>query len=325
MVHFYDCSRGHVDRNTRCLFSRARRRENSSPRRNTKRLTAFFLGGILLLSSEWAHAFPTVKNLSPLKNPIVLVHGSTISGSNLTIGPFNLGAYFLGIPEFLSVNGTEVKVAQLPTDGSIAERAAVLKNFLETDMKGRMVNIVGHSLGGLDARYAVSVLKSMQIASITTIGTPHRGTPLADWALAQVENNGPWYWFFRLLGYDMKQRRFLQEITTYKMKTFNEQVPDSYEVRYFSVSTKVNRTNSWLSGFLWFPARWLEGQKHILSANGHDGMVPYDSQIWGKQLYSAGIDHLAQMNHHELRITDNREESLGVWYNIYENLQREGL
>jgi len=269
-------------------------------------------------------AFISVKDFPPLKHPIVLVHGSTANGSNLSIGPFNLGTYFEGLPQFLSSNGTVVKLAQLPTDASIAERASVLKNFLETELQGQMVNLVGHSIGGLDARYLASVLGSTQISSITTIGTPHRGTPLADWAWSQTEKRGVWYWIFRLLGFDMKQRRFLPELTTHKMRVFNEKVPDSPEVRYFSVATRSRFEDGMMSVFLWPTSRWLEGQGHPLSANGHDGMVPFDSQVWGISLSPKEIDHLAQLNHHEFRIANNKVEAMQLWYNVYENLLKQG-
>ncbi|MGZ3651398.1 MAG: lipase family alpha/beta hydrolase [Bdellovibrionota bacterium] len=261
-----------------------------------------------------------------LRHPIVLVHGATIHGSHLNVGPFDLGDYFAGIPAFLSASGTDVKVVELTTDGTIEERASVLKNFLETDMKGQMVNIIGHSLGGLDARFCASVLHATQIASITTIGTPHLGTPLADWAVSQIENNGLWYWFFRMVGYDMNSRRFLREITTEGMKYFNEKVPDSLDVRYYSFRTRARFSEGTMSPILWFPTQWLEGRKHYLNADGHDGLVPYDSQLWGKEIGSSTeLDHLAQMNHHELRFTGQEQESLRMYVSIYDNLQHEGL
>jgi triacylglycerol lipase len=219
-----------------------------------------------------------------------------------------------------------VRLAHLPTDASIAERAAVLKNILETDFRGQMVNIVGHSIGGLDARYLVSVLKTTQVSSITTVGTPHLGTPLADWAWRQADGKGGvWYWLFRLFGYDLKHRRFLQEITTSKMQVFNEKVPDSFDVRYFSVATRSGYKEGRMSYFLWLTSGWLERQKHHLSANGHDGMVPYDSQFWGKNIGTFPLDHLGQLNHHELTMASSRKESMQMWYRIYDNLSKEGL
>lgn len=272
-----------------------------------------------------AQAAPNWKAMEPLKHPIVLVHGSTASGANLTIGPFNLGPYWAGIAEEIGATGTEVKIVHLPTDASIGERAAVLKNFLETDMKGQMVNIVGHSLGGLDARYAATVLGSNQMASITTIGTPHLGSPLADWAAGQIDRRGLWYWFLRLIGYDMKHRRFLKEITTSAMKHFNDKVPNRSDVRYFSVRTKGSFRDGTMSYFLWLTSGWLEGQGHHMSANGHDGLVPFDSQAWGRELPVFNLDHLAQINHHEFKLTSSKQESIQLYFNIYQNLAAEGL
>lgn len=46
------------------------------------------------------------------------------------------------------------------------------------------VHLVGHSQGGLDARYVVGKLGyAAKVASVTTLGAPHEGTPLGDAAL----------------------------------------------------------------------------------------------------------------------------------------------
>ena len=46
---------------------------------------------------------------------------------------------------------------------------------------GRPVHLIGHSLGGLDSRFLISKLgMADRVLSLTTIGTPHHGTPLAD-------------------------------------------------------------------------------------------------------------------------------------------------
>jgi triacylglycerol lipase len=202
----------------------------------------------------------------------------------------------------------------------------VLKNFLETDMKGQMVNLICHSLGGLDARYMVSVIGSTQVASITTIGTPHQGTPLADWAVKQKNHRRPWYWFFRMLGYDMDQRRFLPELTTeYMRDTFNPKVLNSPDVRYFSVRTKASFEMGNMSYLLWFTARWLESENNPLAANGHDGLVPYDSEGWGRVIAEANLDHLAQINHHEWRYEDQSQQVFQIYSQIYGNLSKEGL
>lgn len=282
---------------------------------------------LLLLLPTLAQAYlpPAILD-KKLRFPIVLVHGATTKGSNLQIGFLNYGEYFRKLPAYLGSSGTPVYVVELTTDSSIGERAAVLKNFLETDLKGQMVNLICHSLGGLDARYAASVLGATQIASITTIGTPHQGSPLADWAVRQMQKNYPWYWIFRLLGYDMRQRRFLPELTTeYMANTFNPKVPNMNGIRYFSVQSRGSFATRSMSYLLWFTNNWLENERHPMALNGHDGLVPYDSQEWGTVIYNAQMDHLGQINHHEWRSEDQSPQSYQAYSTIYKTLAEQGL
>ena len=49
------------------------------------------------------------------------------------------------------------------------------------------VNIIAHSKGGLDSRYAISKLGMAPfVASLTTINTPHRGCEFADYLLDKI-------------------------------------------------------------------------------------------------------------------------------------------
>lgn len=272
-----------------------------------------------------SQAFAGLEGRAPLKNPIVLVHGATMGGAKLKVGPLDFGAYYKGVPEFLGVTKTPVKLVELTTDASIGERAAVLKNFLETEFPGKKVNLICHSLGGLDARYAASVLKSRQIASITTIGTPHFGSPLADWALRQMKEEGFWYKFFKWFGFDLKGRRFLPELAPdYLEKVFNPKVPDVPGIRYYSVLANASYEDGSMSWMLWFPARWLEGENHPLSRGGHDGLVPLTSQRWGEVLGETRLDHLGQINHHEWR-KDMTKDSELLYSMIYDRLLGAGL
>lgn len=54
----------------------------------------------------------------------------------------------------------------------------------------RGVHLIGHSMGGMDARYMASNLDSERvIKTITTLSTPHLGTPVADIALDLVDHD----------------------------------------------------------------------------------------------------------------------------------------
>ena len=68
--------------------------------------------------------------------------------------------------------------------GPVELRSGQLKLRVEealTQTGAPKVHIIAHSMGGLDARHMIVDLgMADKVASLTTIGTPHRGTILAD-------------------------------------------------------------------------------------------------------------------------------------------------
>lgn len=55
----------------------------------------------------------------------------------------------------------------------------------------RRFNLIGHSQGGLDARYvAAHLYPDERIASVLTIGTPHRGVPAVDVIAGTLSRSG---------------------------------------------------------------------------------------------------------------------------------------
>ena len=69
------------------------------------------------------------------------------------------------------------------------ERAEQMHAFLSERLpKGVGVNFVAHSMGGLDCRHLISTIKPTTYTplSLTTIGTPHRGSPFMDWCAANI-------------------------------------------------------------------------------------------------------------------------------------------
>lgn len=74
----------------------------------------------------------------------------------------------------------------VPITASIADRADALARAIvafDFPERGAAIHLVGHSMGGLDARYALyRNLHGLadRVASLSTIGTPHRGSPIAD-------------------------------------------------------------------------------------------------------------------------------------------------
>jgi triacylglycerol lipase len=168
--------------------------------------------------------------------PVVLVHG-IFGFDQLTLGPVGAADYFRLIPGALRAAGRVVpKPPKLNAAGSIAERAQDLKRYLEdetnADVFGRPVHLVAHSMGGLDARYMISKLGTAnRVLSLTTIGTPHHGSPIADLVLAAADPA------LNLIAESLGMNiRGIRDLTTDACRRFNVEVPDSPEVRYFSVA-----------------------------------------------------------------------------------------
>lgn len=109
--------------------------------------------------------------------PIVLVHG--LFGFDKLFGVYE---YWWGIPSALRAGGAQVIVLQVPAAQSTELRGESLLMQLQ-QLKARYgytrFNLVGHSHGGPTARYVAAVAPSL-VASVTTIGSPHQGSPTAD-------------------------------------------------------------------------------------------------------------------------------------------------
>jgi triacylglycerol lipase len=116
----------------------------------------------------------------PARYPIVLVHGFRAS-------PTMNG--FKNVAAALRADGHEVVEPTLPPHESSEIRARALATALEPVVaKSGKVNIVAHSMGGLDSRVLVSELGwGDRVASVTTIATPHRGSAIADAILGLMD------------------------------------------------------------------------------------------------------------------------------------------
>lgn len=127
------------------------------------------------------------------RHPIVLCHG--LYGFDVR-GPF-LGLeihYWAKTLDILRKRmGVDVLVHGVPPTGSIQERAESLHKFLTSDeagVRGKKLNFVAHSMGGLDVRHLLTHIRpkpeEYTPVSLTTISTPHRGSPFMDWCNANI-------------------------------------------------------------------------------------------------------------------------------------------
>jgi len=217
--------------------------------------------------------------------PVVLAHGM-FGFADIGIGSMKQ-CYFKGIPEHLQKLGVKVYRARVPPASSIAKRAAVLADAIR-DVEEKKVNIIAHSMGGLDARYAISKLHlAGRVASLTTIGTPHRGTPVAD---AGIQVLGETLGIRKILSSVGLGLDVFYNVTTDHMALFNRDVPDAPKVRYFSVTGEVGPEDNAVHSLLAASHEFLDGR-----AGPNDGLVPVESQKWGEVLYQIRAGHWAQI------------------------------
>jgi triacylglycerol lipase len=242
---------------------------------------------------------PALPPLAATRHPIVLVHGY-FGFIRLGAGPL-AGEYFRGVTGALERAGAVVYRPRLPMLAGVARRARALADFL-TAIDADRVNIIAHSMGGLDARYALAKLGiAGKVASLITIGTPHRGTPLAELTGAGlVRLLGR---MARRLGLDVAGAAWL---TANSAERFNGEVADAPGVFYASV---VCRTPPGAP-----IARFLERR-----SGPSDGLVPVSSQAYGEVIAEIEADHWAQIG------WSREYDAAGLYTRLIECLRERGL
>ena len=116
------------------------------------------------------------------KYPIILVHGLAFRDTKFTKA-------FGKIENKLSEAGYPVCTANIDAFGTVENNAQQLKDIILgilSDTNADKVNIIAHSKGGLDSKYMILHLDmSDKVSSLTTLCTPHKGSPVATkiWGL----------------------------------------------------------------------------------------------------------------------------------------------
>ncbi|KAI1336566.1 triacylglycerol lipase [Xylariaceae sp. FL0016] len=227
------------------------------------------------------------------KHPVVLAHG-LLGFSELNVAGGWLPAihYWWGIADALKANGIEVITASVPPSGSIEQRAEKLAKDIAQFAPGKQVNIIAHSMGGLDARYMVSHLQpeNVHVRSLVTIASPHQGSSFADYLFDEIGTDSlPTVYKF-VEGIGMDTGAFKQLTRKYMVEKFNPDTPDDPNVRYFSYGAKTD-----LPPFL---SPFRQSHRIITHVEGaNDGLVSVESSKWGKyQGTLVGVSHLDLIN-----------------------------
>ncbi|EMR11753.1 hypothetical protein PNEG_00185 [Pneumocystis murina B123] len=263
---------------------------------------------------KWRFLLPLQYPYHSPQYPIVLCHGlGFFEKTPSSLPKFQLH-YWGSIVESLKKLGCQVYVTKVPSTGTIAQRARELTKQLSSMVNGRRVNLVAHSMGGLDCRYLLSkrLYKDFYPVSLTTLSCPHRGSPFMDWCrdylglgrvFPRVSGTLKEEVFYNsckkyensssisstilssiMFSQTMDTPAYANLTTTYLKESFNPFILDSLEVKYYSFAA-VSSVPIWHP--LYFP-------NHIVSqAEGmdNDGLVSVKSATWGKLLGILECDH----------------------------------
>jgi triacylglycerol lipase len=244
----------------------------------------------------------------------VLAHG--LAGDRNSFDP--------KIIEALKAAGYSVVATEVPGVDSVANRAAALGPQIDAFVTTNQIDhlhVIAHSMGGLDARYLISTLGyASKVKSLTTLSTPHRGSPIADAALGLTDAlpEKAVEALADALGFDATDDQLqaaLTDLSEAQSTAFNTANPDSPNVKYFSYAgystilgaTNPNASSAELCGAAGpdpgsLPADLTVTGGFIASGQGaaqddealrpHDGVVPIESSKWTGFQGCIPTDHL---------------------------------
>ncbi|CAK9780778.1 unnamed protein product [Cutaneotrichosporon oleaginosum] len=227
---------------------------------------------------------------------IVLCHGlyGFSTATPIPLFPSLKLHYWASVLEVLRDRmGAKVVVVGVKGTGSIQERAEQMHKFLKNYLpRGVGVNFVAHSMGGLDCRHLISSIQPTEYKplSLTTIATPHHGSPFMDWCAANIgvgsqelkdhiAANLPFTMKTPLLSIPGKPSPkdtfgiFTSALTNYLLNIFdspayynlrtdylrdhfNPATPDDPNVKYYSVAGRIAKMS--VLHPLWFPKLVLD-------------------------------------------------------------------
>ena len=232
---------------------------------------------------------------APPLTPVVLAHG-LLGVGDVGVGPLRL-SYFHKIDRAVAARGHPVITPRVHPTGGIETRAAQLKQQIlrsldDLHRRGKLPAggkcvVIGHSMGGLDARFMLTHLgMADRVSALVTVATPHRGSPFADWTLRHFDARLGIARRAAFFGLDM---RAWADLTGDFCRRFNAITPDAPGVAYLSVG--AGRPTLRTSPFL------MVSQKIIEAAEGlNDGLVSVASARWGEYLGTWPADHLHTIN-----------------------------
>lgn len=245
------------------------------------------------------------------KYPIVLVHG-------IALKDWKFVKSFGEIDRILKIQGHTVYKAKIDGFGSIANNAYQLKEeiirILEIE-KVDKVNIIAHSKGGLDSKYMIKNLgMENNVASLTTLCTPHKGSPIASkllklpkWLIKVIA-----FWinfWYKLFG-DKNPNAYQACLDLKRINSINEEIinfSDKVYCQSYSTEMKKSRDDFIMGIPLMF-------SKHFEKDLSSDGVVPLDSTVFGEYRGNAFDESISHSEIVDFMVKKKKKDKIYMFY-----------
>lgn len=259
--------------------------------------------------------------------PILMVHG-------VFFRDFRYLNYWGRIPAALEANGATIFYGNHQSAASVADSGREIADRIQQILKETgcgKVNIIAHSKGGLDSRYAISKLgMAPYVASLTTINTPHRGCEFADYLLGKIPEKqqqtvaNAYNSALKKLG-DTNPDFIaaVTDLTASACENLNRELPDPQGVYIQSTGSCMKKPSGGR-----FPLN--TNNAFVKQFDGeNDGLVGYDSFKWGSNFIylkpqgRRGISHgdVIDLNRENIDTFDVRE----FYVELVSDLKRRGF
>lgn len=260
-----------------------------------------------------------------LKYPIMLVHGL---GFHDNLFFKNWGR----IPDALRKEGCRVFFGNQDGNATVEENGKALYKRIRSILKktgAEKMNVIAHSKGGMEMRYAISTLGADKyVASLTTVATPHNGSKTMDLIMRSPKwLIGAAAFCYDTLSYFIGDKhpdsyKALESFTTKYTKRFNKENPDSPNVYYQSYAFLLRNQ-------LGEPLEFLPYTLVKLIEGDNDGFMTPESAKWGdfRGVYTGaglrGISHIDVLDFFRKPFTDVKGEGVSDIVDFYTGLVKE--
>lgn len=265
------------------------------------------------------------------KYPIVMVHG-------IFFRDFRYLNYWGKIPAELEQNGATIYYGEQesaePVEKSAGKVYERIRRLVE-ETGCEKVNIIAHSKGGLDTKYAIACMgMDRYVASVTTVNTPHRGCEFAEYLLENIEEPiqekiaSSYNSILSKLGDKSPDFiRAVTDITAGRCSAISDMC-DSFDYKKAGIYTRSYGSCMSKPGSGAFPLNM--SYKLVKKFDGeNDGLVGEGSFKWGEDYkflrnkYDRGISHgdMIDLNRENIKGFDVRE----FYVDLVSDLKAKGL